>query len=640
MDNPVVGGAHPTVSAEIGRFGSESLAGMDTQAQPSPTRRWERCALAGIALLFVGLSVIGISWGLPTACHDKYLFGETEPWSGVQIQELAGGADKFDRARGADVDVDPLDKDRLAQAPIPLNADPAQQAAIYQRYRLYTHQPDEMITLMALAGMQPGELKLDPKLYQYGGLFIYPVGALLKVCSLLGLIDVRGDLGFYLGHPDEFGKFYIVARTYAAAWGVLGVLVVFGIGRRLGGCHAGWLGALFYTLLPVVICMAHEGKPHLPGAVLMLLAVWFALRHLDHQAGPRPEDQRKSGRHNWWLMCICCGAAFGMVLSSLPIFILIPLVALLDLRQPRMTVAGAAGRTLLGAAVGIEIYLLTNPYLVINAFTNRAVLASNFGNSLAMYEIDRLGEGFVRVWQLTVEGATLPLVLLGICALFGAWARRCRNVSPLVVPALVFFAQFVLIGAGKPAEYGRFGIFTNTCLALGTACLLAWAFRDGMRRVTRMVVVLLIALTTALGGGRYLYSFGADAWGFGQRAKLAEWIAQYPDLPVLVFAEPAPYCCPPLRFNHRPILLCASAEQALEYARNNEVIVLRAVDSLSEGGCISSLGVELAPGGDVTLSAFADSPLAQSPISWANKPFCAVRAGPTPAVSAPATLSD
>ncbi|MCH7885664.1 MAG: cardiolipin synthase [Planctomycetes bacterium] len=80
--------------------------------------------------------------------------------------------------------------------------------------------------------------------------------------------------------------------------------------------------------MPVVVCMAHEGKPHLPGAVLMLLAVLFAMRHLERsttqRAGLNPGETPTRDR---WIMCVCCGAAFGTVLSTWPIFVLIPFVA-------------------------------------------------------------------------------------------------------------------------------------------------------------------------------------------------------------------------------------------------------------------------------------------------------------------------
>ncbi len=247
-------------------------------SQPNRISRVELVSLGAILALFAVISVIGITWGLPSRKIDKYLFGDDPPWSGEKIYRLAGAGEKFSPTRGADVDVDPLEK--RGDEPIHLTATEEDVAKIYLRYRLYTYQPDEMITMMALAGMNPRRVQLDPKLYQYGGLFIYPVGALIGTCGVVGFIDVRSDVVYYLDNPDEFGKFYIVARAYAAAWGLVGLVIVFGIARRLAGSRAGVLSALLFTLLPVVVCMAHEGKPHLPGAVLMLMAVLFAMRHV------------------------------------------------------------------------------------------------------------------------------------------------------------------------------------------------------------------------------------------------------------------------------------------------------------------------------------------------------------------------
>ncbi len=285
----------------------------------------ETTLLAAILLAFVAMSVVGITWGLPSRKIDKYLFGDDPPWPGQKIYRLAGAAEKFSPDRGADVDVDPLDKS--TSEPILLTATEEDIGKIYLRYRLYTYQPDEMITMMALAGMNPRELDLDPRLYQYGGLFIYPVGALIGACGLAGLIDVRSDVAYYLDNPDEFGKFYVVARAYSAAWGLVGVVVVFAIARRLAGSRVGLLAALLFALMPVVVCMAHEGKPHLPGAVLMLAAVLFAMRHLSATQTLTEPIKRNNGEHgqtslstppcggrDFWLMCICCGAALGMVL--------------------------------------------------------------------------------------------------------------------------------------------------------------------------------------------------------------------------------------------------------------------------------------------------------------------------------------
>lgn len=652
--------------------------------------------------------MVGIGWGLPSRSIDPFLFGEDEPWPGEKIYRLSGAGAKFSPERGADVDPDPLQ--RLSPEPVPLTETDEQLARIYLRYRLYTYQPDEMITMMALAGMNPRRLDLDPRLYQYGGLFIYPVGGLIGLFDLLGMIDLRGDVVYYLDNPEEFGKFYIVARGYAAAWGLLGVVVVFGIARRLGGVRTGLIAALVFTLMPVVICMSHEGKPHLPGAALMLLAVLFAMRHLAaasplsegglrgvtspatkpvpkgvasrHANLPQPllvkeegsgqstattppsSDPRSSNR-NWWLMCICCGAALGMVLSSLPIFVLIPLVAWLDYRAPRRATSQSPDRkggdtdentaqwkldskdgdlvlfilrrTLLGGLIAACVYLVTNPYILINAVINRDVLASNFGNSLAMYDVARVVEGFVRVLELTMEGATLPILLIGMVALVVAITRRNRAMVPLAVTALVFFAQFILIGAGKPGEYGRFGIYTNAALAIGTACLLGAKWPS--RNLTQIKPLLLGVIILWVGwcGGGYLSNFRKDCTEEASRLRIRRasplgpwsdgdsdpWLRELGT--VFLTAEPAPYGCPPLPFHKLDVRLVRGVEAAKSAcsSRSDHSVSLMAVDR-TELGPWGPPGV-VAPARPRILPEFHYPAWwitrRQTPISWANKPF-------------------
>ncbi len=671
-------------------------------------------ALSVISAVFALLTLIGLRWGLPDRRFDRFLFGGEDAWSGERIAGLIDVSRKFDSARGADVDVDPAAVPPDA-GPVDRTASPADVAAIYLRYRLFTCQPDEMITMMALARMRPAQGRLDPQLYQYGGLFIYPVGALVRLGGLLGLVEVRADVPYYVDRPEEFGKFYLAARLYAAGFGMLGAWVVFALGRRLGGPGAGVVAALLYTLLPVVVCMAHEGKPHLPGAVLMLSAVLLGMRCLGYQARAAPvvagpetsgagllcHGMTPSQRRSWWLMCACCGAAFGMVLSSWPIFVLIPLVAgmkVLDARahargsadlrplpdgrgsdrprgfahggpsgDPGVPAGRSAGRewsaatvlTVAGVGLGVVVYLATNPYLVINAFANRAVLASNFGNSLAMYQLGRLGEGLWRVLELSAEGATGPVLMLGVVGLAHGIARGKRLWLPLAVPALVFFLQFVAIGAGKPAEYGRFGVFPDTALAISTACFLM-ALRNGRvaaspcplplegrgvvqppdaQRGSRLTVRLVVIFTlvigwTAVGAGRYLYGFAVDAAGRGSRARQAEWIARQPGVPIAVLADPAPYGCPPLAFADRPVLKFRSVPEVLQYARAHEVIFVGPVDS--PAGCAEEFTQREAPPihqeCQVTMSDVAC--WIDSPISWANKPFCAARLEPVPGTEA------
>jgi hypothetical protein len=532
----------------------------------SPSRRVTGLSLAALLGLYAVLCLVGLTWGLPARGHDERLFGG-EVWSGARI--AAGAGARTDTTTGADVDVDPLN---LTGGPVNLTATEADVAKIYRRYRLFTRQPDEMITIMALSGMNPRAWRFDPKLYQYGGLFIYPVGGLIGVCGLLGVYPVTGDLTYYLDHPDALGCFYLTARVYTAAWGLVGVILVFAIGRRLAGWWAGVLAGGLFALLPVVVCMAHEAKPHLPGAVLMLAAVWFAMRALDRQRN-----------RDWAGLFITCGAATGMVLSCAPIVLLIPLAVGLHcrnqtLRQQNELPARSSRRvnylpvfvraTLGGWLVAGAVFVLTNPYLLINALGNRAVLRSNFGNSLAMYAIDRLPAGAVRVAELTVLGATLPIALIGLVGLGLACRRRHAAALPLAAMSLLFAVQFVLLGAGKPDEYGRFGVFQDCALAIAAAAVTAATGRRS-RWAGGLLAIVLVAgcLHTSTG---YLLSLRADATGQGSRDHAAAQLhIDFPNAPVAVVAEPAPYACPPLPFDRTRVVLLRTGptDQPLDVIR-------------------------------------------------------------------------
>ncbi|HMB95978.1 MAG TPA: hypothetical protein VKK61_08070, partial [Tepidisphaeraceae bacterium] len=176
-----------------------------------------RATLFVLWLIAMGVFLSGIHWGLPSRAVDPFLFGEHRVWSGQEIVQLAGERD--DSKMGADVDRNPAARGSI------LNDTDQQRAEIARRYRLFTYQPDEMITMMSLASMKRGDF--DPKLYQYGGLWIYPVGAMLKAASIFKWITLTPSQAFYQDHPEEFGKFYVVARLYTVMWGLIGVWAIF-----------------------------------------------------------------------------------------------------------------------------------------------------------------------------------------------------------------------------------------------------------------------------------------------------------------------------------------------------------------------------------------------------------------------------
>jgi 4-amino-4-deoxy-L-arabinose transferase-like glycosyltransferase len=562
-----------------------------------------RRVLGAVGLATVlGWFLLGIDWGLPSRRADVFLFGPGRvPWSGTQIMELAP-ADGADTNRGADVDLDPI-LDRTK--PVVLNETDRQRAEIVRRYRLFTYQPDEWNTMRSLSGMRPGEGKLDPRLYQYGGLWVYGVGAMLKAASLVRFVDLRGGAGglvYYLDRPEAFGRFYVVARLYSALWGVVAAWAMYRLATRVMPAGGAAVAAACYALMPVVVNQAHEAKPHLAGLGLMLLAVLAACRYVE------------TGGRRWWLAAgALCGAAFGMVVSSVIIFAILPVMPLLR----RQSWAARVGLAVGAGIVGGLVYALTNPYVPYNLLFNREVLRSNLGTSTAMYHVGGSTNGFLNAVRLIAEGVSPILAALGVVGVVALLLRRRVGVAAphvwalLAVPALIVVAQFVILGAGKPGEYGRFALLPDTVLCLAAVAGAShWASGPGARRV----VLGLGVLTPGFFGATYVARFLADARDPTSRLALAEHLNGLPSFgwrTVEVTAEPAPYCMPPVNlFGQKVVLLPPGQVEPM----GADAVLVRAVDAAPRGA---------PPPGYVRWG--RDEPVLLRPfpsrISWAAKPF-------------------
>ena len=560
------------------------------------------------ALLAAGAVVffLGIDWGLPSRRIDPYLFGSADKaWTGAEIV-AAGGAWKPDPNRAADAAAEPI-KDRSHV--IWLNETPKQQAEIIRRYRLFSYQPDEMVTFMALAGMRGGSF--DPRMYQYGGLWIYPVGAMLKAAARMGAVEVTPDFQTYLDRPEAFGRFYIVARIYSALWGLVGIWTVFCLASRFServivpataaGC---------FLLMPVVINGAHEAKPHLAGAVLVLLSVLAAVKYAE------------TGRRKWWLITgVMCGMAAGMVLSAGVALVVIPLMTLVR--------AGTWGNrvkvTVAAVLVAVLVYCVTNPYVPINLVRNPTVLKANLsalGQAKAIVGKSSDVGALSNARRLIIDGAS---VVGGVTGLIGilimvvnrAWweDRRWRNVAVLLgAPAGLVLIQFTLMAAGKPGEFGRFFILPDVALVL-IAVVMVSSIGVGQR--WPVPIFLSLVMLAGFQGLAYLAGFLEDARVEGSSRMVAAerlkelWNRGARTIGVRV--DPAPYCLPPIDVTRWKMLLLPADWQPTAGGDSPDVIV-SPVDEIGLAG-------EVAGTSYVRRFCAGEKPWIKTRISWADKPI-------------------
>ena len=535
-------------------IGTRATSGGWRGGKRPPGRWWP-----GLLAVAVGLAFFlpGIDWGLPSREADHFLFGERRPWTGREIQALAGPR-QVDASQGADVDANPLQQRDQA---IVINETDAQRAEIVRRYRLFTHHPDEMVSLMALARMRPRAGQFDPGLYQYGGYWIYPLGGLIGGAAATGLVQLTSDEAYYLDHPEAFGHFYLLARLYVVAWAVAGMLVVASLAERLGAGRVKWAAALTVAVLPVVVNMAHEAKPHLPGAVLMLLAVRAAMQYA-----------ATADRRWWYGTAILCGLAVGTVLTAWPAVALIPLVAL-TVRQPWLHRL----RDLLhGLYLAALVYAVGNPYVISHLLSGRPVLASNLGNTRAMFIVGLTTESLNNACSLIMMSvgvllgwaAVACLLVLPVCyvtnRLRGTGSPRPRW-GLLLIPATLAAAQFVYFAGEQRAEYARFSLFIDLALLMIVFAGLSRALAGGrfMRVAARVALVPLILLT-ALSSVPYVAAFVVDSKPSGSRSEAAVVAARYATRGASTLAvqrEPAPYSAPPVDlFAWRIVLLPKGAD--------------------------------------------------------------------------------
>ena len=494
------------------------------------------------------------------------------------------------------------DQDHFGDTSAAVAIDDTARAQILRRYRLYSFQPDEMISFRALAMMHPDDLNFDPKLYQYGGLWLYPLGAILKAGSMVGYATVTGDTTYYYDSPEVFGRFYILARAYSAAWGIVAVLAVFAIVRRVsGGSLLPFLAALCFLCMPIVMDLGHEAKPHLAGVALILLAVLAAGKYVE------------TGKTKWFIWtAIACGASTAMVLSGAVALVILPVMSVLRLdKTPKFLSV-----CILGGLIAAAVYFATNPYVAIHLVGDRTVLDANLANTRAMYPA---APGVLHAAKLLAIGMSWPLAILGVVAAVLLLIRRMPSPQHLGwllgIPAAIALIDFVIFADNKPAEYARFAIFADTALMLAAFFLVARfspspgtpgeGRGEGRKNcVFQAIAGLILVLIPAAYSLPYIRGFLADSTPNNTRTTAANQIDSL--LPpgtatgnLYITADPAPYVLPPVNlFRWRIVLLPTGGEVP---PGSPPGVLVKPLDSFS-----------------------AFDPMS-SPISWAAKSFDVVQ---------------
>lgn len=428
-------------------------------APPPPgRRRWP--VLIGLYLFGLAVNLVGITWGLPG--HDGGLLPPAPP------SVVAEGADRsWAVAR---------DPERNLNLVAPDPAEEETPARTLRRFYLYSSDPDEVLTMMALARVNPLAGRWNPGITQYGGSFLYPLGAWLKLWGAAGAVTLRGDPSFYVVHPDAMGRVYLAGRLFVALVGAAAVPLAYLIACTFSG---GWMAAVAAAvagLAPAWLVWSRVLKPWAYGAPFALAALLL---------GQALIETRRPRRAAVWAG-IFSGLAAGAGLPYAP-FLLGPLLGIAMRRQEsvsrRLRWAAVTGGTA-GA-----VLLLAQPYWLMDpARTLAALRWLAVGWGTPAYG----PQAFITFTRGTLAPAVgAPLLAAGLAE--GAWQLwRCRASRPILAPVFLLLLFFAV----RTGSYSEEPLFARWILP--STLVVAASGAGAIARVARTLPRALRPLPAAL----------------------------------------------------------------------------------------------------------------------------------------------
>ncbi|MBI5245167.1 MAG: hypothetical protein HY922_16005 [Elusimicrobia bacterium] len=228
---------------------------------------------------------------------------------------------------------------------------------------------DEQTFLLLFSKMRPKQLDFRPRMYMYGGGYLYPLGAWIGASALLGLGRLSHGLSAYFAEPGALAGLYLSGRLFSLAAWLAVVLYVWLLGRRLLGSGFAFLAALICALSPGALIQAHVMKQHTLWPLWALAAFHASLLILEGGSSHvRVLDGKEQRRLSSAPLRLYAGAGTAAGLAagtfSLAIFpCLFPAAAAL-LRILRRGAAWRAEARGLGLAAlaAIAAFFLANPY--------------------------------------------------------------------------------------------------------------------------------------------------------------------------------------------------------------------------------------------------------------------------------------
>lgn len=397
------------------------------------------------------------------------------------------------------------------------------------RFKLYSVDADEMVTLMALARVDPRRGRFDPHMYQYGGAWLYPLGVWFAVLGKLGVLQL-GPLGAMLDAPERMDAVYVSGRLFVATAVAIAGVFLFAAIREAASFAAAVAGEALFFACPATLYFSLTMKPHWYALAFVSVALLILVRAFARHRLPLASEL---------LLGAVIGLAVGCALSFGSFAILV-WIALGLLAWGGEISFVTLVRVPLVAAVS---FALSNPYLVIDRAAVQGEAAQTAGWFVPALDWAALC-GFV--WNSLLPGFGIPLVVALVVVSCRELARPTFRGSRLLTGGI--WGALVLV-AVLTANLANWNVnYRYAAYALPAAILLVAAAKWPHKQA---IMLLLVGFTCIQSFPLKLAMVDENSDVHGTRLAAARWINA--NVPAgsgvcLATSTPAPFDTPPLDF--------------------------------------------------------------------------------------------
>ena len=147
------------------------------------------------------------------------------------------------------------------------------------RYKLYSINADEMMSIMMLSKIDIKNKIFDPYLYKYGGAFIYPLGLYYYSLIKLNLIE-NIEIGSIVKNGDLIDKIYTQGRFFVLLSFIFSAFILYKSLNLITTKNNSLIFTMIYLFVPSSIMFSQIIKPNWYALLWFNLSIFFGLKYL------------------------------------------------------------------------------------------------------------------------------------------------------------------------------------------------------------------------------------------------------------------------------------------------------------------------------------------------------------------------